>query len=167
VNAFEPVEDVSMTINVTVTPLIASGYYIQGYKIGSHLKENIFKCQKLSTKQSFVCKLVKLPALDTNILPIETQVYQALKESPHESLAAMNELISLGIVDGNNSFIEVIDYYGDTSGWMTLYHYLFKDQGWQTSNSDLFSIIFDSIIEAVAHLFSLGFTHGDIKGKNI
>jgi hypothetical protein len=168
--AFEPVEDTSMTENMELNPsnpIIASGYLMYGYKIGKPLntkKDNVFKCQNLSTMKTYVCKLAQVPGLDTNIFPIETQVYKALQKSPHESLAAMHELIGLGIIDGNNTFMEVIDDYGIAGSWICLFDYL-RYHDWPNSREDS-SQIFEPILEAVAHLFSLGFTHGDIKGKN-
>jgi serine/threonine protein kinase len=127
-----------------------------------HGKETVFLCQNIAKKTIYICKVAS--ALQGGRLPLEALVFNKIKENPQSSLAQMHELILIGTHLSENIFIEVIEYYSPKDGWHDLLDFIESDEWLHTATSDL-NKIFMNVVEGLAHLFELGYVHGDIKGN--
>jgi serine/threonine protein kinase len=143
----------------------ANSYVIPGYRIGtSFLKKlDVFTCINVKKRQSYVCKIQKVE--DPKDKPMEAKVYELIRKHPHPSLPTMHELIDLGFVDGERTYVEVLEYYKPSQGWMNLHDYITKHhipKLWKYSLIDAVEI-FRQIVDGIVHLFNHGVSHSDLK----
>jgi serine/threonine protein kinase len=143
---------------ITLTDTITAPGYIKGYPFTDNQK--VFKCQNNLTKIVYICKSPYVPK-DEYTLPMEIQVFQKLKNNPHKSLIQMHEVFSLGLIESRMVYVEVIQYFSPENNWINLSEYL---NGSKSEVSLLIANhIFEQVLNAVIHLYTLDISHGDIK----
>jgi serine/threonine protein kinase len=151
-----------------------------GYVKGASFLEklDVFQCSHVFTQKMFVCKVQDecslgicdaLKRLSNQVVeskPMEAQVFELIQQNSHPSLATMHQLVDVGLIEGIQTYLEVLDYYKDTDGWSNLDDYIrinFKATSLNQNNA-----IFKQIVAGVAHLYyKLKISHSDIKGNLI
>jgi hypothetical protein len=146
------------------SPCLFREIAIPGYTIGYHFpgkSRNVMLCQEKSTLKTYVCKLAMLPAWMQS-LPIECRVFEKLAISPHDSIINLHELKKMGVVHGRNTFVEIMDYYSPTDGWVDLFDYT-DTIDYKSASTKEINGIFQRVAKGIFHLFNLNVSHSDIK----